>query len=256
MQTLRYVAVAFLVLALATCAVIGNYRLATWLLRLGIDPIKEASSEIPSVTKPLVLDARDHSTLLAARKAIQELGVDPAEIKRLPRKHPLLMELSWFQAANPYPPLLAEFNPAYDRQWSYFAFGYLGPGKKYHQILSYWGESATTPSFLVTKVRGEGTNEGDYFVNYVFLATKEISPTPQTIDSRGRATSWFIPAPTIDLVEWGSYEGGSYNGFEEIVFTATATFFELLVLAACTALIWRRRRRFHLSRVVPPTGAS
>lgn len=216
-----------------------NHEMATVLLRLVHDPLAEAGEWMVPMSTPVVLTAGDRQSLWTAREELRKLGITlPND---LPQKHPLLLDISWVQAANPYPPLLAEFNPDYGR--SYFSFGYLGIDGRYHQLSTLSGETDTTPSLFIKKVRGAQTNWGDYYVEYVLLITKEVKPVPRVTDKSGNVSSWEKPAPTIDLATWGTYAGGGYDGFEEFGITAIAVLAELLLLAHVSSVF-----RFHRSR--------
>lgn len=156
------------------------------------------------------------------------VGVD-----EVPREHPLLIDLSWIQHANPYPPLLAEISESY--QSSYFSLGYLGVDQRYHQVTMYVGESDTLPTVLVEKVRGKSTLWGDYFAQYLFLLSREM----ELVDQSGLPNH-----PQIDAIEWASFRGGSYDGSEEILGNVVATLAELVLIGAvCMGVLARRQRK-------------
>ena len=105
---------------------------------------------------------------------------------------------------NPYPPILNLFDTAYIIYNKDF---------KLKQITILSGECDATPSFLVDKERGEQTGSGDYFVTYIFYQN-EISGT----------------GVDYDRIDWYSWRGGSYDGFEELWFFPMIIA-ELLILA-------------------------
>ncbi|TBN00451.1 hypothetical protein EYD45_14380 [Hyunsoonleella flava] len=108
---------------------------------------------------------------------------------------------------NPYPPIRHPFTSDYV---------IYRKDSVVKQITILSGESDTTPSVLVKKVRGKQTSWGDYFVTYIFYHN-----------------CFDIGNGNIDTdyndIDWYSFRGGSYNGFEEawiIVFT----FFQIIIL--------------------------
>ncbi len=105
---------------------------------------------------------------------------------------------------NPYPPILNLFDTAYVIYNKDF---------KLKQITILSGECDATPSLLVDKARGEQTGFGDYFVTYIFYQN-EISGT----------------GVDYDRIDWYSWRGGSYDGFEELWFFPMIIA-ELLILA-------------------------
>lgn len=111
---------------------------------------------------------------------------------------------------NPYPPILRLFKSDYV---------IYSKDSRLKQITIISGESDTTPSVLVNNYRGAQTGGGDYFVTYIFYQNN-ISKINGTVDG------------DYDKIDWYSFRGGSYNGFEEgwlIVFI----FLEILLL-----IIW------------------
>ncbi len=209
-----------------------NFYIISRLLHIDSDVLSGAESQFVHVAKPLVLKVDENENL---REAAQEL-VALLGVKRqpLPSSHPLLIDILWVQRANPYPPLLAEVSEGYRQQLGYCSFGYLGVDGRYHQITLYVGESDTLPTFLVKKVRGGSTLWGDYFTQYLFLLSRET----ELIDKNGQPNQ-----PEIDAIEWGSFRGGSYDGFEEIFGNAAATLAELLVIGVVGVVVFARRRR-------------
>ncbi|WP_396601255.1 hypothetical protein [Algibacter sp. R77976] len=111
---------------------------------------------------------------------------------------------------NPYPPILHLFKSDYVIYSKESAV-------KQITILS--GESDTTPSVLVSKSRGNYTGGGDYFVTYIFYQNN-INVTNGVVKC------------DYDNIDWYSFRGGSYNGFEEAWFVVF-TFFEILII-----IIW------------------
>lgn len=208
-----------------------NYLLIARLLHLdrSLSPVKQR--DFVPVARPLVLEMSGDMKP-AAEDLLRRMGVSVG-IDQIPREHPLLVNISWIQRSNPHPPILAEISGNY--RSSYCSFGYLGTDGRFHQVTLYGGESDTLPSFLVERVRGRSTLWGDYFVQYLFLLSRETKLTDQ---------NGHLNHPQIDAIEWASFRGGSYNGFEEIFGNAAATLLELLVVGAVgTAVLARRRRK-------------
>ncbi|MFL6202993.1 MAG: hypothetical protein ACJ76J_27815 [Thermoanaerobaculia bacterium] len=207
-----------------------NYLVIKQLLHLdrSLSPV-EQSGFIP-MAKPLVLAMSTDMKPLVG-ELFRRMGVRVG-IEQIPREHPLLIHLSWIQRANPYPPVLAEISESY--QSSYFSFGYLGVDRRYHQVTLYGGELDTLPTFLVKKVRGRSTLWGDYYAQYLVHLSRETEP----LDPNGRPYY-----PQIDSIEWASFRGGSYNGFEEIFGNAAATLAELLLIGVVSSVVLSRRRR-------------
>ena len=111
---------------------------------------------------------------------------------------------------NPYPPILRLFRSDYV---------VYSKDSKLKQVTIISGESDTTPSVLVTKLRGRQTGWGDYFVKYIFYQNN-ITEVEGVIDA------------DYDKIDWYSFRGGSYNGFEE------AWMFVLLFLEIFILIIW------------------
>lgn len=221
-----------------------NYLLCLRLLGLAdAKSFADSLSELPQGVKPVTLNGSEPRLLAHAQSVLVRRGFNEEEIKALPTKHELEVEISWIQAANPYPPVLAEYDPGYSRFWNFISFGYIGLDGRYHQITYYGGEADTTPSFLVQKVRGEETGYGDYFVGYLVTVARELRPTPEIVGPDGRVESWREPRVTVERIDWHTYRGGSYNGFEEILVPPLMTLIELLVGIPVLWWFLRRRRR-------------
>jgi hypothetical protein len=227
-----------LLLGLALAAVIGllavNYFVALRLLRLeqGDEAFSRLSRSLGPVETPLAFSVEglnlDHPSVARFSESV---GLDASVRKTLPESHPLSIDLEWILAANPYPPTLDELRGSLP---PHISFGYLNSEGEFHQITSFGGEADTTPSILTPKARGEQTGYGDFFVYYIFHLKRESatdeSPSLSSID--------------ITNVDWSSYAGGSYNGFEEIEFTIVATVAEVAVLVfILLGALWARRRR-------------
>src|SRR4029079_10954794 len=84
--------------------------------------------------------------------------------RTLPETSQHLISIDRITRTNPYPQPLAVMDGG---TVNYQTFGYIGTDERYHQVTYYWGESDSTPSFLVAKSRGAETGWGDYFVRYV-----------------------------------------------------------------------------------------
>lgn len=209
--------------------ILCNYVFTLFLLRIDFstDPFQKVSKDMVSIKEPLVF-SKNWPNVFDIQKFAQYVGIKENILYNLPIDHPFLVKLDWITKANPYPPLLSEIYNL-ESQPIYFSFGYIGNDEKYHQITLYKGESDTTPSVLVQKVRGSATGWGDYFIQYKVFLSKVIKETPLIVKkSSGQVMKWTpIPQyPRIDKIEWSTYRGGSYNGFEEIVFPLLATFAE------------------------------
>jgi hypothetical protein len=147
-----------------------------------------------------------------------------------------LLTFEQVEALNPHPPVLkAPF--AYHPYW--LSLGYLSDDARYHQITWYGGEADTTPSVLVPKVSGR-SGEGDYFVRYTVVMSREIERQPLILSNQtGEVIRWREPRlwPDLEAVTWDAYAGGSYNGFEEIGFS----FLGMVVIGFVLAFATRRR---------------
>jgi hypothetical protein len=123
---------------------------------------------------------------------------------------------SAIEAYNPYPPILHLFDTAYVIYNKDF---------KLKQITILSGECDATPSPLVTKARGKQTGYGDHFVTYIFYHN-EMS---------GNSVDY-------DRIDWYSWRGGSYDGFEEVwMFGVIAA--EILILIGLVVIRKRRRKK-------------
>lgn len=206
-----------------------NYLLISHLLHLDRDLSPAEQAGFVPVAKPLVL-AMSSDMRRAAEETLLRSGIRSG-VDQIPKEHPLLIDISWIQSANPYPPLLAEIG---GYRSSYFSFGYLGADERYHQVTLSVGETDTLPTFLVEKVRGRRTLGGDYFAQYLFHLSREM----KLIDPNGPPNQ-----PQIDSIEWASFRGGSYDGSEEILGNAAATLAELLLIGVVGAVVLARNRR-------------
>ena len=217
---------------------IGNYLFAErYLLRLDWprDPFTEIKQHLVPIANPVVLVGGGHGRdAPIAERFLAALGQHPGP---LPDQSDSLVPIDYVAHANPYPQPL-DVVRGFDI--SYVSFGYVGVDERYHQVTYYWGESDSTPSFLVRKVRGHETGWGDYFVRYTVFLSMDLKPHP---------SRW----PDIDRVDWSTYEGGSYNGFEEIGFALAATSVEVLGFGVA----WRRWvRRLPSNGPLQPSSAA
>jgi hypothetical protein len=212
-----------------------NYLLVLQALRINKEPLAEIASQLPPIEKPLVLESSE-GMKSAARDFLQGLDLAPQVIEALPGQHPLLIDLEWIARINPYPPLLGEYNPNYGRPNS-FSFGYIDREGNYHQMTFYSGEADTTPSFLVKKARRGQMHNGDYFTSYAFLLSRAAESDLVSKDSQGTESP-----PELEVVRWGTFRGGSYDGFEEILIPPAATLVELALLTAFWLLLKARQR--------------
>ncbi len=125
-----------------------------------------------------------------------------------------IIPYSTVEKYNPYPPIL-----------HYYDSAYVVYKKNYEikQVTILSGESDTTPSILVNKIRREETGWGDRFTTYIFYQNNILSDA-LVID--------------YDRIDWYSWRGGSYDGFEELWFFPL-TIVELILLIS---IIWIRKR--------------
>jgi hypothetical protein len=116
---------------------------------------------------------------------------------------------------NPYPPL------------SVLDSAYVIYNKNFQQkqitVLS--GECDATPSLLVDKARGNWTGAGDHFVTYIFYQSG--------LSGVGH---------NYDRIDWYSWKGGSYDGFEEMLIVPMVIV-ELIILIVIVQLRKRKRAR-------------
>lgn len=128
------------------------------------------------------------------------------------------IQYSSVESYNPYPPILHLFDTAYVIYNKDF---------KLKQITILSGECDATPSLLVDKARGTQTGFGDHFVTYIFYQN-EMSGV----------------GVDYDRIDWYSWKGGSYNGFEELwIFPMTLV--EILLL-----IVWviiKRRKKLAIT---------
>lgn len=213
-----------------------NYLLVLQALRINKEPLAEIAPRLPPIGKPLVLESSEDMKS-TARDFLQGLDLAPQVIDALPNQHPLLIDLDWIARANPHPPLLREYNNNYAHSSGVFSFGYLEQNGNYHQITFYSGEADTTPSFLVKKAGKGQTHNGDYFISYAFLLSRAAKN--DLVNKDYQATQ---SPPELDIVRWGTFRGGSYDGFEEILIPPAATLVELLLLTAFWLLLKTRQR--------------
>lgn len=206
--------------------------------------ISDAQRDMVDVSRPLVLESGGSLTKSATLELLRDVGMYNSEIARLPNEHPLLLGLPWIQRANPYPPTLGEYNPGYTFNSGHFSYGYLGVDSRYHQLTYYYGESDTTPSLLVRKAPGDDTNDGDYYVLYIFIFSRDIFGSEPS-DPYGPRSQEDI-RPKLDYAAWSTYRGGGSDAREEVAFTAAMTLLETVIVGVVLAR-WRRRPRPQLA---------
>ncbi|HYV92444.1 MAG TPA: hypothetical protein VE978_11690 [Chitinophagales bacterium] len=117
---------------------------------------------------------------------------------------------------NPYPPILDIFDTA---------FVLYNKDFKLRQITILSGECDATPSILVDKARGKETGFGDHFVTYIFYQD-EMS---------GIGVDY-------DRIDWYSWRGGSYNGFEELLVVPMLLIEIIFLLLLKLITRWRKKR--------------
>lgn len=222
-------------------ALVGNYLFAQcFILRVNCpaNPMAEIPKHMAAVASPLTLVAggRGREETLRSRFS-QIVGLRD---QTLPETADAFVDISYVAKANPNPQPLDSVS---GRSVNHLSYGYVGKDERYHQVTYYWGESDSTPSFLVRKVRGRTTGWGDYFVQYTVYISRDLKNRPGMIDSNGTVVRWEPPPayPDIDRIDWSTYGGGSYDGFEELGFALVGTVTEAGVAAG--VLTWRRRRR-------------
>lgn len=228
-----------LLLVVPTGLIFLNYYFACIILR--VEPYYNAKIKKLYIQQPIVFEYSGYSIDNLPKPFIKMINGDIDMIKSLPKKHKLLVDFSLVTKINPYPPLLIEYSKYYSNPY-FLSFGYIDNFDTYKQVTLYQGEADTTPSPFIKKVRGNGTHEGDYFIKYQVFLSKCTKRRPLIIDKIGHVFKWKPPAvyPNIDDIEWSTYQGGSYDGFEEIIFTFWATLFQLILLL--TFLILRNKK--------------
>jgi hypothetical protein len=232
---------------------VANYFFAErYLLRLDwpSDPFASISKHLVAVREPVALIAggrgKDEPVLRGFTAAV---GLTSPMRPALANT---LIPIQQVTRGNPYPQPFAVVN---GRDVDYVSYGYVGADGRYHQVTHYWGESDATPSILVKKVRGPQTGWGDYFVRYTVYLSRDLKSKPRTVSAEaGEVTSWEPPPTSVDVdrVDWSTYEGGSYDGFEELGFAVIATPLEGMVVS-CVWAVWRSRRPFR-NKLQPATG--
>lgn len=118
---------------------------------------------------------------------------------------------------NPYPPILHLFNSEYVIYKKDYEI---------RQITILSGECDATPSILLKKARGEQTGFGDYFVTYIFYQSGLLD---RSIDHN------------YDKIDWYSWRGGSYDGFEEL-WAFPLTIIQLLILIGVRIFMKRKKK--------------
>jgi len=203
---------------------------------LKLEPYYYPPQKILDIQKPIVFLSRGFSADNLPESFIKMIGKNLSSVQSLPTTHPLLINFDWITKANPYPPLLGEYS--HYSSPSFLSFGYIDNLGKYRQVTLYGGEADTTPSPFVNKVRGRGTYYGDYFIKYQIFLSKRISPKPLVTDREGHVVKWKpLPGRTeIDEIEWSTYSGGSYDGFEELGFTLIASAIQWVLLVILLTL--------------------
>ena len=128
---------------------------------------------------------------------------------------------------NPYPPL------------SVWDSAYVIYNKNFQQkqitVLS--GECDATPSVLVSKARGDWTGYGDHFVTYIFYQS-------------GLSGVGY----NYDRIDWYSWKGGSYDGFEEMLIVPMVIV-ELIIVIVIVQFRKRKRARV-LAKTKEPSPLS
>jgi len=215
---------------------IPNYFLAQKILRLEEHHHIDIKDKIVPVRLPLVLkyELGERATENpAVAKIIEQAGLSPGDAAALPSEHPELVDIEWVRRANPYPPLLyGYYSTGY--HYGFVSFGYMGVDDDYHQITFYRGEADSTPSLFIPKTRGSQTGWGDYFIEYtVYLTSNSFKNSTRDTLASGKARELSSPLypPDIDRIDWNTYEGGSYNGFEEIIMALIGPILELGLIA-------------------------
>lgn len=169
------------------------------------------------------------------------LGITPAALSSANASNPHFIPLEDVIQLNPYPQThRSEHYPCW------LSVGYRSNDKRYHQITWYGGESDTTPSLLVRKVRPYETLWGDYFIRYSVKLSKETTEQPEIYTNKtGEVMRWRPPSPRprVERLRWHTYRGGSYNGFEEGGFTLIGTLAVAPILARALPRVKRRLRR-------------
>ena len=214
-----------IVAALLAPALIGNYQFAQrYLLRVDrpADPFSDIPKRMFPVGRPLVLAAGGGGQDDAIRRRFSAAAGIAG--RALPDTADPLIDISTVTKVNPNP---QPWDVLLARGVNYLSYGYVGTDNRYHQVTYYWGESDSTPSPLVRKVRGSETGHGDYLVRYTVYLSRDLG-------------AHRAPFPNIDRIDWSTYKGGSYNGAEELGFAIYATAGEGVLLFA---LVRRRRRR-------------
>ena|SRR5437899_913435 len=241
LKRLKTVACVTICIVLLAPAVVGNYRFARhFLLHLNhpADPFSDISKQMSPVARPAVLLAGGHGRDEAMYgRFARAVGVSDGR-RAIPNTNESLIDISYVTKANPNP---QPWDVLLGRDVNYLSYGYAGTDDRYHQITYYWGESDSTPSPLVRKVRSNQTGAGKYFVRYVVYLSKDLKDRPASIEAGGRVLQWQAPRyPNIDRIDWSAYEGGGYNGFDELAFSIYATAAEGVTLFML--ILWRGRR--------------
>ena len=76
------------------------------------------------------------------------------------------------------------------------------------------------------------------------MLSKETAAQPVILSPSGEVTQWREPSalPQIEALQWQSYRGGSYDGFEEVGFTFLGALLLTPILALFTLALMRVRQ--------------
>lgn len=186
--------------------ILFNFLVTEWLLRVNghVENIHESAldRELKSADYIFDFSPRFKERLISLNLEHKFDLESPQKEKRIP--------FAQVQNYNPYPPILHLFRSDYV---------VYSKDAKLKQVTIFSGESDTTPSILVNKSRGNYTWGGDYFVTYIFYQSN-ITTYKDTVNC------------DYNNIDWYSFRGGSYNGFEE-AWQVAFLLFEIFIL-----IIW------------------
>lgn len=195
-RLIKWIGIIFLV-------VLANFLIVEYLLRVNgiIENIQESKLNIELKSADYIIDFSP-----GIKERLLGLQLEDKFVSKSQEKENRI-SYDDVKKYNPYPPILHLFKSDY-------VIYCKNSATKQITIIS--GESDATPSILVDKGRGEYKGGGDYFVTYIFYQSYDnVNHQAISVD--------------YDNIDWYSFRGGSYNGFEEAWFIALS-FFQILIL--------------------------
>jgi hypothetical protein len=194
--------------ASGVAAVCGSYAAVSWLLGFGwsgteLDRFADVRVFRPEIREIVAFERGGYVPETDVDGFAAAVGVASTTLNSVDASHRLFIPLETVIRLNPYPQIL---RTQYYPYW--LSVGYRSTDDRFHQITWYGGESDTTPSILVRKVRPQETGSGDYFIRYTVILSKETTPQPLNLEAKtGDVTQWRSPSDQVqvDGLRWHAY---------------------------------------------------